>query len=207
MMNEQNGRENRGRLSALPEIELSGRPSQEAPVPPCSSAPKTVAKRRRVAVAATVLVLLLLAAGGLYIWQGPGTDGWLDPGAKAGQYEGKSEEEIIAALNAQVAEGMMNISIASTIRFDTSDAEGEARIENIEANHVDQKVTLTLDDTGETVFESGAIAPGQYLQRIKLNKQLEPGTYPATATFTGYNRETHDKTGAAGAQVTIIVGS
>ena len=132
-------------------------------------------------------------------------DDWYDSSVLSGQYEGKSQEEVIAALNAQVEEGMMNISIASAVVFADGAAEGEARIENIPANHVDQKVSIVLDDTGEQVYESGAIAPGQHIQTITLSKVLEPGSYAATATFTGYDRDTHKKTGASAAQIMLTV--
>ena len=36
-------------------------------------------------------------------------DGWYDSAAKAGAYEGKSEDDVRAELEKQVAEGMMNI--------------------------------------------------------------------------------------------------
>ena len=135
----------------------------------------------------------------------PAVEDWFDSNAAQGQFEGKSKEEIQAALNEEVAKGMMNISIAVAIVFPDGTSEGEARIENIAANPVDQKVTITLEDSGETVYESGAIAPDQHIQNIKLSKDLDPGEYPAIATFTGYDRETHKQTGQAAAKITLRV--
>ena len=63
------------------------------------------------------------------------------------RFEGKSKEEIQAALNEEVAKGMMNISIAASITFPDGASEGEARIENIAANPMDQKVVITLKDS------------------------------------------------------------
>ena len=83
--------------------------------------------------------------------------------------------------------------------------EGEARIENIAANPMDQKVVITLKDSGETVYESAAIAPDQHIQTIKLTKDLDPGQYAAVATFTGYDRETHKQTGQAAAEIVLNV--
>lgn len=130
---------------------------------------------------------------------------WYDKQSQEGSYRGKSEEEIQADLNRRVDEGMMNISIASTIAFENGSTEGEARIENIASNTQDQKVIITLDDTNETVYESDAIAPDSYIQTIRLNRDLAPGTYSATATFTGYDKETHEKKGAAAAQIKLVV--
>lgn len=151
-----------------------------------------------VAVAAAVGV-------GVVLTQPTPLDEWYDSSAAQGQYEGKSKEEIQAALNEEVAKGMMNISIAAVIEFPDGASEGEARIENIAANPMDQKVAIALKDSGETVYESGAIAPGQHIQTIKLSRDLEPGEYKAVATFTGYDRETHKQTGQAAAEVVIHV--
>ena len=137
-----------------------------------------------VAVAAAVVA-------GVVLTQQPAVEDWFDSNAAQGQFEGKSKEEIQAALNEEVAKGMMNISIAAVITFPDGASEGEARIE--------------LKDGDEVVYESGAIAPDQHIQNIKLSRDLEPGEYAAVATFTGYDRETHKKTGQAAAEITLRV--
>ena len=157
--------------------------------------------------AGLVAVVAVAAAvtAGVVLTQQPAVEDWFDSNAAQGQFEGKSKEEIQAALNEEVAKGMMNISIAAVITFPDGASEGEARIENIAANPMDQKVTIMLKDTEETVYESGAIAPDQHIQNIKLSRDLEPGEYSAVATFTGYDRETHKKTGQAAAEITLRV--
>lgn len=152
-----------------------------------------------------VVVVAAAVVAGVVLTQQPAVEDWFDSNASQGQFEGKSKEEIQAALNEEVAKGMMNISIAVAIVFPDGTSEGEARIENIAANPVDQKVTITLEDSGETVYESGAIAPDQHIQNIKLSKDLDPGEYSAIATFTGYDRETHKQTGQAAARITLRV--
>ena len=142
---------------------------------------------------------------GVVLTQQPALEDWYDSNAAQGQFEGKSKEEIQAALNEEVAKGMMNISIAASITFPDGASEGEARIENIAANPMDQKVVITLKDSGETVYESAAIAPDQHIQTIKLTKDLDPGQYAAVATFTGYDRETHKQTGQAAAEIVLNV--
>lgn len=157
--------------------------------------------------AGLVAVVAVSAAvvAGVVLTQQPALEDWYDSNAAQGQFEGKSKEEIQAALNEEVAKGMMNISIAASITFPDGTSEGEARIENIAANPMDQKVAITLKDTGETVYESAAIAPDQHIQTIKLSKDLDPGEYAAVATFTGYDCETHKQTGQAAAEITLIV--
>lgn len=157
--------------------------------------------------AGLVAVVAVSAAvvAGVVLTQQPALEDWYDSNAAQGQFEGKSKEEIQAALNEEVAKGMMNISIAASITFADGSSEGEARIENIAANPMDQKVVITLKDSGETVYESAAIAPDQHIQTIKLTKDLDPGEYAAVATFTGYDRETHKQTGQAAAEIVLNV--
>lgn len=155
-------------------------------------------------VVAAVAVVAAVTAG-VVLTQQPALEDWFDPNASQGQFEGKSKEEIQAALNEEVKKGMMNISIAAVIKFPDGASEGEARIENIAANPVDQKVVIALKDSGEVVYESGALAPDQHIQNIKLTRDLDPGDYTAVATFTGYDRETHKQTGQAAAEIVIHV--
>ena len=156
-----------------------------------------------------VAAVIALAAAGAAAWTllAPAApeDSWYDAGAAAGSYKGKSDEEVKADLEKAVAEGMMNISIASNIKASAQTGQAEARIENIAANKVDQKVTLELEDSGEVIYESGAIAPGSHVQTVQLDAGLEPGSYNVLATFDGYDTETREKKGTAAAQVTLTV--
>lgn len=163
-----------------------------------------MSKHMFAAVVAVVAVSAAVVAG-VVLTQQPALEDWYDSNAAQGQFEGKSKEEIQAALDEEVKKGMMNISIAGSILFADGTSEGEARIENIAANPMDQKVVITLKGSGETVYESAAIAPDQHIQNIKLAKDLDPGEYAAVATFTGYDRETHKQTGQAAAEITLVV--
>ena len=167
---------------------------------------KILGMSKHVFAALVAVVAVGAAVGvGVVLTQQPALEDWYDSNAAQGQFEGKSKEEIQAALNEEVAKGMMNISIAASITFPDGASEGEARIENIAANPMDQKVVITLKDSGETVYESAAIAPDQHIQTIKLTKDLDPGQYAAVATFTGYDRETHKQTGQAAAEIVLNV--
>ena len=161
---------------------------------------KILGMSKHVFAALVAVVAVGAAVGvGVVLTQQPALEDWYDSNAAQGQFEGKSKEEIQAALNEEVAKGMMNISIAASITF----ADGSS--ENIAANPMDQKVVITLKDSGETVYESAAIAPDQHIQTIKLTKDLDPGQYAAVATFTGYDRETHKQTGQAAAEIVLNV--
>lgn len=158
------------------------------------------------AIVAAVVVVVAIVIGIVVTQQNTVDEGnWYDNAAQKGQFEGKSKEEIQDALNEEVAKGMMNISIAAVVNFPAGSTEGEARIENIAANPMDQKITIALKDSDEVVYESGAIAPDQHIQTITLTKALAPGDHAAVATFTGYDRETHKETGKAAAEIVLHV--
>lgn len=131
---------------------------------------------------------------------------WYDTNAHSGHWKGKTREQIEADLNAQVEDGEMNVSIANTIKFfNGSESEGIARIENIGANGVDQKVRITLKDSDEIIYESGAIPPDYSIETIHLNKHLDSGQYKAIALFTGYDCKSHKVKGAVAAEINILI--
>ena len=161
-------------------------------------------RRMRIVIVAAVAVALLGAGAGLWLFSG-GAASFYDATARTGQAPTKTPEEIQAELNRVVEEGMFNISIASTVDFPAPGEPGTAYIENVPANRYDMRVSIALDGTGETVYESGAVAPGNYIECIRLNKALAPGNHAATATFTALDRDTHEKVGQAAARVTLAV--
>lgn len=133
------------------------------------------------------------------------TDYDRDPNASIGQLEGKTAEEIQAELNRIVQEGMFNISINATPVFPNGSAAGSLKIENIPANHYNMKVKITLDKTGEVIYQSGIIEPNHHIENAPLDVPLPKGTHAATATFTAYEPGTNAVMGHAAAKITILV--
>lgn len=182
--------------------------SRQAPMSGSGATAQTRSGSKRPAsfyVAAALAVLVLLALLG-FLWfathdAGPARD----PNAALGQLEGKTQEEIQAELDRTVAEGMLTISIASFVEFPDGQSEGELKIENAPGNHYLMKVTITRDDTGETVYESGIIEPNRHIQKAKLAVDLDAGEYPCTAVFDAYDSETEEPVGQAAAKLTIAV--
>lgn len=133
------------------------------------------------------------------------TDYDRDPNASIGQLEGKTPEEIQAELNRIVEEGMFNISINATPVFPDGSAAGSLKIENIPANHYNMKVKITLDETGQTIYQSGIIEPNHHIENAPLDVALPKGTHAATATFTAYDPDTHAVMGHAAVKISILV--
>ena len=68
-----------------------------------------------------------------------------------------------------------------------------------------QVVEITRNDTGETIYKSGAIPVGSKIEKAKLSADLDAGTYECTALFYNVDPDTGDYLGCAGAIITITV--
>lgn len=157
-------------------------------------------------VIAAVTMLLIVALAGLLLWNVVHGPDKLEKSVRAelGQLEGKTNDEIIEALNRVVEEGNLNISINTNPVFAHGAALGTLRIENSPANRYDQVVAIVRDDTGEEIYNSGLLPPNYHIQEDVLSVVLEAGDYPCTVTFTAYDAE-QNVVGAANAKVVITV--
>lgn len=188
-----------------PEGRASGRPSVSPREPKGSGTPKPKANRRLVIVGAVVAVVLALVGAGVWLFGQSQQDDFFDQNAILGQAPYKTPEEVQAELDRIVEEGMFNISIASVVEFADGTAPGTAYIENVPGNRYVMQVAITLDDTGETVYESKGLKPGSYIEDITLSSDLEPGNYAATATFSALDADSLEEVGKAAAKVTLSV--
>ena len=128
-----------------------------------------------------------------------------DSSAAEGGWDNLSPEEIAEKLNAKVAEGMINISMNTAPYFEDGAADGNLMIVNESINNYPQKVQIVRNDTGEQIYESGAIAVGSKIERTKLDVTLPAGTYECTAYFHNLNPETGEIIGTAGAIINITI--
>ena len=128
-----------------------------------------------------------------------------DSSAIEGGWDNLSPEEIEERLNEKVSEGMINISMNTAPYFEDGTAEGNLMLVNESINLYPQKVQIVRNDTGEQIYESGAIAVGSKIERAKLDVVLPAGTYECTAYFHNLDPETGDIIGTAGAIITITI--
>ena len=128
-----------------------------------------------------------------------------DSSAVEGGWDQMTPEEIEAALNNKVSEGMINISMNTAPYFENGTVEGNLMLVNESINNYPQKVQIVRNDTGEQIYESGAIAVGSKIERAKLDVVLPAGTYECTAYFHNLDPETGDIIGTAGAIITITI--
>ena len=128
-----------------------------------------------------------------------------DDAAIEGGWDNLSPEEIAEKLNEKVAEGMINISMNTAPYFEDGTSEGNVMIVNEAVNNYPQKVQIIRNDTGEEIYESGAIAVGSKIERARLDVALPVGTYECTAYFHNLDPDTGDIIGTAGAIINITI--
>ena len=128
-----------------------------------------------------------------------------DSSAVEGGWDNLSPEEIAERLNQKVEEGMINISMNTAPYFENGTAEGNLMLVNESINNYPQKVQIVRNDTGEQIYESGAIAVGSKIERAKLDVVLPAGTYECTAYFHNLDPETGEIIGTAGAIINITI--
>ena len=128
-----------------------------------------------------------------------------DSSAVEGGWDNLSPEEIEARLNEKVAEGMINISANTAPIFEDGASEGNLMLVNESINNYPQMVQIVRNDTGEQIYESGAIAVGSKIERARLDVVLPAGTYECTAYFHNLDPESGAIIGTAGAIITIAI--
>lgn len=128
-----------------------------------------------------------------------------DDNALVGGWESLSPEEITNSLNEKVEEGYINISMNTSPVFADGKAQGNLMIVNETVNRYPQRVVITLADTGEIIYASGAIPVGSKIEADTLDVVLHAGTYPCIATFHSLDPDTGAILGSAGANITITI--
>ena len=128
-----------------------------------------------------------------------------DSAAVEGGWDNLSPEEIAEKLNEKVAEGMINISANTAPIFEDGASEGNLMLVNESINNYPQMVQIVRNDTGEQIYESGAIAVGSKIERARLDVVLPAGTYECTAYFHNLDPESGAIIGTAGAIITITI--
>ena len=172
---------------------------------------KNEKKKQFRRIMAILVVLLMLLLAGLFAWQRYAAQqkdaALLESGIKAkiGQLEDKSNDEIEATLDEIIEEGNLSININANPVFPTGDSAGTLMIENHPNNHYNMRVSITLDDTGEEIYNSGLMPVNSHIDEDVLSTPLDAGDYDATATFVAYDVDTDAEVGRAAAKIKISV--
>jgi hypothetical protein len=74
-----------------------------------------------------------------------------------------------------------------TWTIDAGKTKASTNFYNPEKNTCYFVISVVLDDTGETIYESKYIKPGQHLYEVELLEALNEGTYRATLHYSTYS--------------------
>ena len=110
-----------------------------------------------------------------------------------------------AELDDIVREGMMTFSINATPSMKDGKAMANLLIENPPDNGNRFTVSITREDTGEKIYQSGYLDPEQYIENAPLDVELEAGEYACIASFDAYRISDNAYIGRAGAKITLYV--
>lgn len=129
-----------------------------------------------------VAAVLLLSALGFLFWQARAPDR-LDPNAvKTTGNTRLTKEELKQQLQQQTDDSAFRFRMETrpTVNGDTADL----LLENPVENQFDISVSISLDQSGKTIFQSDPLPPGSQLLQAKLTKSLSSGQHPATASVS-----------------------
>lgn len=129
----------------------------------------------------------------------------MDKDSEEGGRITRTEEEIIADLNAKVEEGMINISMNTNPIFPTGNSKGNLMIINEEKNNYPQIVEIYLRDTEHLIYKSDGIPVGSKIEESTLDKYMPKGLYKCTAFFHNVDETTGESLGKAGANIEIEI--
>jgi len=102
--------------------------------------------------------------------------------------------------------GSFQYNIARRVNFSSPEALGDFRIVNPEANEYYMRVSIIHPDTGQEVFYSGFVRPGESLRSAALHVQLPSGEHESTARITAYDPETFRQLGSHEEEITLHIG-
>ena len=95
----------------------------------------------------------------------------------------------------------------SEVVFDKPAASGNVMIENTTGNLYNMEVAFTLEESGEEIYRSALLEPGQYVASDKLDVLLKKGDYDALATIGVYDPDTGDLVETYSENITITVNN
>ena len=106
----------------------------------------------------------------------------------------------------QVQSELFPFEIARRVSFRTPASSGDFRIENPADNQYYMSVSIILPETGQQVFYTGLIGPGETRQSATLHVQLPSGTYQCIARVTAYHPDTFEQRGSEDLEITLYIG-
>lgn len=175
--------------------------------PTSTPAPASGRGRKALLVSAALLALtaIVLVALALALPQCSREDDGMEPNVVVGTMDGYTDEEIAEMLRKKVDEGMIAFSLNTRMFLESPGAEATVKFENPPNNAKLTKLKLVRDDTGETVYETGFLEPGSYVDRSAFDVEMEPGEHACTGYISSYSLDERKYLGEAACTVIVTV--
>lgn len=116
-----------------------------------------------------------------------------------------TKEERKKAAEKEVDESKFILSIYPEAIFENGEATGDIYIRNEVENAYPIAVEIVEDETGEVLYESGAIQPGFEVTEGQLAKKMPKGKYKCTANVSIYDPKTNKFKGQTAAEIEIEI--
>lgn len=116
-----------------------------------------------------------------------------------------SAREIKKSAQAEVDKSNFNMVIGSKAKIDKTTMAGNLFIQNPKHNAYPINVVISLNDTKQVVYTSGAIRPGEEIKHVSLEKKISSGQHLATAKFNLYDPNTQKHKGEVASGITFEV--
>lgn len=128
-----------------------------------------------------------------------------DANALEGGLDGESLKEQYRQMIEKAEQTAIVVNFSESIILPDGDSEAEVQIANPVENNYPMQFILTLEDSGEKIYESGLVPLGSHLDKIKFTKKLEKGQYPAILTYRAYDENAQQYVSSVNVSVTITV--
>lgn len=93
----------------------------------------------------------------------------------------------------KVLPGTYEVCMTNDWKFETASSEAENMyVENSNANTNDVYFDLILEETGEIIYSSPVIPVGKSMSKLKLDADLQPGTYNAIVKYHLLDKEQNE---------------
>ncbi len=121
---------------------------------------------------------------------------------------GTPVEDLQAQMDAYTAETAIAYILNTTPYFEDGSAMGNLMISSPEVSVKPIQVVISRNDTGDVVYDSGALEPNSYIMEdvLQTAKPLPKGDYPCTAVILLLDQDTGKEIGRSEADMVITIG-
>lgn len=196
--------------------DMNDRGARRAPVqtepPDASEGAREKRRRNKKLLLALLLLLLLLVLGtctaarflGDKQEDAPAAVAIM-PGLDANAEDIADREGMENAMQNTADANYFTLQVNPEASFSSQTGEGRFELVNPFDNVFPISFDITLDESGRTIYQSGAVMPGKQIRGITLDSKPDPGSYQATVDVFIYDRQTQEKEGETKVKITLNV--